>query len=112
MSLNSIIINALEPLGVLVRFQDLLKEDGTPNTYITFFEYNQSGSVYADDVEQETTHYIQVDIWSKGNYNELSDQVKQRLKEIGFTRLTEAELFEKDTRIYHKVSRFSFSNSL
>jgi hypothetical protein len=111
MNLNSTVINALKPLGITVRFQELFKEDGAPDTYITFFEYNQTGSLYADDEEQATAHSIQVDIWSKGNYTELVEQVKAKLNELDFKRTSEIDLYEKDTKIYHKAIRFSFTNS-
>jgi hypothetical protein len=109
MSLNSIIITALKPLNVIVRFQDLLKEDGDPDTYITFFEYNQNGAVFADDEEQETAHFVQVDVLSKGNYLELVNQVKQFLKNAGLYRIMETEFYVNGTKFYHKVIRFSYT---
>lgn len=63
------------PLGILVRSQFLLDEDSNPYIYITFFEYNQKGSLYADDEEQQTSHYILVDICRLGNYSKLTEQV-------------------------------------
>jgi hypothetical protein len=34
--------------------------------------------------------------------------VKQLMKEAGFRRTTETDLYEPDTKIYHKVLRFSY----
>jgi hypothetical protein len=107
MSLNPIILNALKPLGVPIRFQTLLDSDGDPDMYITFFEYNQTSALRADDVELKSRHSIQVDIWSKGDYTDMAKQVKEKLINIGFTRTMETEFFEAETRTYHKVLRFN-----
>jgi hypothetical protein len=105
------IIDSLSPTGFLVRFQELLKEDGMPETYITFFEYNQNGAVFADNEEQETAHFMHVNIFSKGNYKTIVDQVKTILMGLGFRRNFETELYENDTKYYHKVIRFTFTSS-
>jgi hypothetical protein len=106
MSLNKLIIDTLSPLGVPVNFQ---RYTGNETTYITFFEYNQQPGLNADDSEQVTEHYIQVDIWSKGDYTNLVQQVKDALNGVGFFRTSETELYEPDTQIFHKVIRFIYS---
>jgi hypothetical protein len=108
MTLNSLIINTLSTLGVLVRFQELLEEDGIPDTYITFFEFNQTGALHGDDLELKTKHSVQVDILSISDYTDLVTQVKEKLIAIGFTRSMETEFFETESRSYHKVLRFNF----
>ncbi|HFK2719185.1 TPA: hypothetical protein ACG1DY_005037 [Escherichia coli] len=108
MSLNALIINTLNPLGFPVRFLELFKKDGSPDTYITFFEYNQNGNLHADDHEIRSNHYIQVDLFSKEDYTDIVKQVKELLKTVGFTRTFETELFETETEYYHKVIRFIF----
>lgn len=110
MILNSLIIKTLSPLGYPVRFHQLLEEDGEPETYITFFEFNQNGALYGDDKELKSRHSIQVDIWSRGNYGNLVKQVKERMIEIGFTRSMETEIIEKETGTYQKVIRFNYVN--
>ncbi|WP_044895962.1 tail completion protein gp17 [Bacillus alveayuensis] len=105
MSLNKLIMDTLSPLGVPVSFQ---RYTGTATTYITFFEFNQQSALNADDSEQNTQHSIQVDIWSKGDYTNLVQQVKNALNGVGFFRTSEAEFYEDDTKIYHKVIRFNY----
>jgi hypothetical protein len=105
MSLNKLIIDTLSPLGVPVAFH---RYTGTATTYITFFEFNQRSAMNADDSEQNTQHSIQVDIWSKGDYTNLVQQVKNALNGVGFFRTSEAEFYEDDTKIYHKVIRFNY----
>lgn len=105
MSLNSLILSTLKPLGVPVAFQVY---KGTAKTYITFFEFNQTAHERADDVETQTRHSYQVDIWSSGDYTNLTQQVKNSLSSVGFVRTMETELFESDLNIYHKVLRFNY----
>ena len=91
------------------RFQYLGKSySGKLSTYITFFCYNEQGEQYADDIEQVTGFYVQVDVWSKDDYSSLIDQVKSNMKAAGFIRTTAQDLIEFDTLIFHKAMRFSY----
>ena len=101
--MNKLIIDTLSPIGVPIEFQTYT---GTEPTYITFFTYLEQGEEFADDEEIITGHYVQIDIWSKGNYNRVVNEVKERMKKVGFRRRTEHEFYEKDTKIFHKVLRF------
>ncbi|KMY59955.1 hypothetical protein L0P96_08465 [Anoxybacillus flavithermus] len=105
MSLNKMIIDTLKPLGVPVAFQTY---EGKEKTYITFFEYNQFSALNADDEEQQTAHFFQIDIWSKTDYTDLAKQVKERMIAAGFRRTSEVDLFEQETKTYHKAIRFSY----
>ena len=95
----------LEPTGVPV---SRLIYIGNEDPYITFFFYNDQGEAFADNEEIVTGHYLQVDIWTKDSFTALAEQVKSLMKNAGFTRIYETELYEKDTSINHKVLRFSY----
>ena len=101
--INKLVVEALKPLKVPVSFQ---KYKGKENTYITFFNYLEQGEQYADNEEKATCFYIQVDVWSKNDYTELVEKVKNAMKAAGFMRTSAADLFESDTKIYHKAIRF------
>lgn len=103
MNINPIITSALSDVGAPVSFQVY---NGKEATYITFFQYNQISGFVADDVEQITSYYIQVDIWSKENYTNLVESVKTRMYAAGFRRTTESDLYERDTEYFHKALRF------
>lgn len=107
MNLNSLIMSTLAPTGVPVTFQTYT---GAATTYITFFEYNQQGALFADDTEQETRYSVQIDVWSKGNYKSLVGQVRVLMINSGFIRNSEAELYEDDTKVFHKVFRFYYAD--
>ena len=101
--INDLILGALRSLRVPVSFQ---KYRGKENTYITFFSYLEQGEQYADNEEKETGYYIQLDVWSKSDYTELVENITDAMKAAGFRRTSAADLFEEDTKIYHKAIRF------
>ncbi len=103
--ISKIILDALKPLKIPVSFQ---KYSGKAKTYITFHEYLVSGEEYEDDVESLTAHYIQVDIWSKDDYTAIVKNVKELLFKVGFKRLNEIDLYEEETKIYHKGLKFYY----
>lgn len=104
--MNSLIISTLKPTGVPTY---PLNYPGKETTYITFFEYNQMGALFVEDEEEETQHSYQVDVWSQGNYTALVKQVRELMTAAGFTRNSEAEFFEGDTKMNHKVFRFYYT---
>lgn len=103
--INQLIINTLKPLNIPVVFQ---KYTGKAETYITFHEYLTAGEEYEDDEEILTAHYIQVDLWSKVDYTALVKEVKRLLINVGFKRINEVDLYEDDTKIYHKGLKFYY----
>ncbi|HBJ2609724.1 hypothetical protein FDA77_19185 [Clostridium botulinum] len=105
MSINKLIINTLKPLNIPVDFQTY---EGKEETYITFFCYNEQGERFADDTEIITGFYMQVDIWSKGNVEKLKESVINLLKQVGFKRKNGQDMYESDTKIFHKVLRFFY----
>ena len=102
--MNSLVINALKNLNVPVRFQTY---SGTETTYITFFNYLENGTSYADNKETSTGYYIQVDVWSLGDYTALVKSVLEALEIAEFRRTYATDLYEKDTKIFHKIIRIT-----
>lgn len=103
--INKLIIDALKPLNIPVSFQ---RYTGKADTYITFHEYFTNGEEYEDDEEALTAHYIQVDVWSKVDYTGIVKSIKELLLKAGFKRLNEVDLYEEDTKIYHKGLKFYY----
>ncbi|QGG47349.1 hypothetical protein [Heliorestis convoluta] len=79
---------------------------GKADTYITFFTYLDKAEQHADDREVATGHYVQIDIWSKGDYTVLVQEVQRQMEEAGFQKISFTDLYEKDLKIYHKVMRY------
>jgi len=102
MNINALIISTLTPLGIPVSFQTYT---GTETTYITFFKYLEDVESYANNKETSLVYYIQVDVWSKGNYSVLVESVLEALKQAGFTRNYVTETYENDIKLFHKIIR-------
>jgi len=99
-------METLKPLNVPVSFANY---NQSANTYVVFLEYNQVSGLDADDEELRTSHSYQVDVFSKGNYDNLVKQLKVLLKKAGFRRIYESETYEDEMKMFRKILRFSFT---
>ncbi|NTW04535.1 MAG: DUF3168 domain-containing protein [Peptococcaceae bacterium] len=100
---NSTLIGLLG--GSRIYFQGSGIVDELPR--ITYFEVVNIGSLYADDVEATSEIHIQIDIWSKGSTSAMAEEVDKTMKSLGFGRTSSADLYEDDTKIFHKAMRFA-----
>lgn len=98
MSLNSIIISTLSPTNVPVAFQVYR---GSATTYIRFFEIVDVPTVHAENEVKISQKSVQIDVFSKGNYAELVEQVKTLMQNTGFLWKGSRETYEVDTELYH-----------
>lgn len=103
MSINNEIIEALKDIGIPVSFQTSQVEK---YPYITFFTYLDRGTLHSDDEELVTGYFIQIDIWIKSDYTELAKEVHQCMLTANFVKQRFFDLYETDTKVYHKVMRF------
>ncbi|EPE61275.1 hypothetical protein L479_02350 [Exiguobacterium sp. S17] len=83
--------------------------EGEEPTYIVFMQYNENGVLFADDEEIKARHSVQTSIYSKSNADSVIEQVETRMKEVGFHRNNNYDLYEEDTKTYHKVIRYFYS---
>lgn len=87
---------------------------GTNTTYITYQQVNIDETLYGDDDLLNYVEYYDFDIYTKGNYIPIVDAVKQLLQANGFrwqpTR-SSGDLYEPDTKYYHKTLCFSIERS-
>lgn len=77
----------------------------------TYIEYEILDKQYTDFVGNEANsieHLIQVDIFSKKDYTSLEIIIEQVLKEKGYDFVTSTDLYEKDTKLYHKAFRYIY----
>lgn len=79
--------------------------------YIEYTSYDEEGALYAEGEELAADYYIQVDIYSKGDYTALEDAIMEKMKSAGFARSGGADLYEDATELYHKAMRFIFSSN-
>jgi hypothetical protein len=98
------VYNILKELNVPVKWN--IRPPTFPS--ITYFFYNEYGQEFGDGEEIGTNYSLQVDIWSKNDFTELTEQVKNKLEESGFYRISANEFYEDDVKVYHKVLRFTY----
>lgn len=82
------------------------------NPQIPYLEYeiiNEQGEDYSENKEDYTTYIVQVDIFSKGDYTVIEEVVKKHMEASGFNRDMAADLYEKETQLFHKAMRFNIS---
>lgn len=78
------------------------------DTHVTFTLISDEEDDHADDEAESINYLFQVDIWSKENMEELKKTIKKCMKSIdNCTYSNGADLYEPDTKIYHKALRFN-----
>lgn len=95
---NGVIEKALKPIAP-VAFHHY---SGSDATYITYFTYNERQGIISDDDELTTIYGVQVDVNTKGNIEKLVRDTKKAMKNVGFARTSEIEMYNKDTKTYRK----------
>lgn len=107
--MNDEIVKALKDLGIPVSFQHY---SGTVKTYITFFNYDEENEDSSEDEQEIEGYYPQIDVWSNGDYTDLVKQVKTAMINAGYEFTNGQDLFEDNTKTYHKALRFFKANFL
>ncbi|WP_019850628.1 hypothetical protein [Desulfitobacterium sp. PCE1] len=74
--------------------------------YVEYEIINENGQEWAENKEIATNYYVQVDIFSMGDYTAIENAVKEKMISHGFKRSMAADLYESDTKLYHKAMRF------
>lgn len=84
-----------------------------PNTpYIEYEIFDEDGAAWEEGKEVSTNYYLQVDIFSKGDYTELENKIKKEMINASFERTGGADLYEEDTQLYHKAMRFIYTTKI
>ncbi|MDB2089365.1 prohead protease [Clostridium paraputrificum] len=81
-------------------------EDEKCDTYIEYEVINNKYSDFAGNKALTNVSLIQVDIFSKSNYIELEEVIKEVLKEKDYYYFDGADLYEKNTGFFHCAMRF------
>lgn len=84
---------------------------GKETSYITYEEVQNDTTFDADDELQAYVTYYDFDIYSKSNYLNIVESVKEILKANGWRwqpSMSSQDLYEEDTGYYHKTLCFAF----
>lgn len=77
--------------------------------YVEYEIVDEYGEEFEENEEKHTTYTIQLDIFSQGDYTNIEEKIKEKMKNSGFDRNTCADLWEQDTSLFHKAMRFSIT---
>lgn len=86
-----------------------LQYDGNEETYITFQEMKKDDSFSADDALQNYATYYDFDVYSKEDYFEIIEKLKELMINGGWFWSPEndsGDMYETDTGYYHKTIVF------
>lgn len=88
---------------------------GNGEPYIVWMEENLDMSYSGDDDLLGVVEYYDFDVYSKENFLEIVEKLKELLKGYNFRwqpSRSSADMFETDTRYYHKTISFAIHKSL
>lgn len=91
-----------------------LRYIGNETTYITYQQTDATSSLFGDDDLENYVDFYDFDIYSLGNYIPIVEALKIKLKDAGFVwhpSRSSGDMYEDDTKLYHKVLSFSIERS-
>lgn len=101
----------VDGVSIPVKF---LKYNGKSTTYVTYMETDIDNSYSGDNEILGYVSYYDFDIYSKGNYFNIVEAVKEIMKNNGFIwqpSRTSEDMYEDDTGYYHKTLCFAIERS-
>ncbi|MBU3216649.1 hypothetical protein [Clostridium estertheticum] len=108
-NINDFIEETLKTINIPIRFQ-IYDEDET--TYITYLQYLGQNEKFSEDVEEIKGHYVQINVFSLGDYTDIVTQVELLMKDADFKKTNETDLYEEKTHYFHKGLRYFYAEDL
>ena len=105
------VLNSKEILDLLPDKRVYFLHANNPNK-VLYLEYeiiNEYGVEHSENNEDYTTYSVQIDIFSTADYTTLENVIKKIMIQNGFSREMAADMYEKDTGLFHKAMRFNIS---
>lgn len=87
-----------------------LHYEGHQNTYVVYLQTDKDSALFADGELEGLVMYYDFDVYSKGNYNSIIENLINAMTENGWTyqpSRDSADLYETDTKFYHKTICFA-----
>lgn len=84
---------------------------GHGEPYVVYMQQDADGSISGDDDLIGYVDYYDFDVYAKGNYLAIVDELKRILKENGFVwqpSRSSSDMYEADTGYYHKTLNFGY----
>jgi hypothetical protein len=115
-SIKSAVLTALQTATALSTLQGqkiyfFHPTDFTNLPVASYFELDNTGSLYADDQEIGSEFIYQIDLWGKSSLTALAQAVDTIMIGLNFNRIASRDLYESDTKILHKLMQFRLDYS-
>lgn len=84
--------------------------EGHGEPYVVYMQQDADGSLSGDDDLIGYVDYYDFDVYSKGNYFKIVEEIKKILKNNGFVwqvSRSSADMYETETGYYHKTLNFA-----
>ena len=91
-----------------------LNYTGNSDVYLTYYTWYDKPENFYDDENHAEIAFGTIDIYSKGNYKPIEKALKALLESAGFmweVERTSEDMYEDDTKYYHKTLCFSIERS-
>lgn len=72
----------------------------------SYFELDNTGNLYADNQEIGSEIIFQIDLWGRTSLSNYALAVNDVMAGLDFSRMTARDLYENDTKLWHKSMRF------
>lgn len=80
---------------------------GGESIYLTYYTWAENPELFADNDYHEEVCHCTIDIWSKENFKNVLEAVKQKLKQNNLTWTGNGpEMYEADTGFFHVPVNF------
>ncbi len=83
-------------------------EENMADTYIEYEIVRKTHDDYCGNNNLTENYIVQVDIFSKGSYSKIEETIEEVLKEKDYVFLQSIDLYEKNTKLFHKGMRFNY----
>lgn len=81
---------------------------GNSKTFITYHEIDNTPVLNGDDAPIYSASSYDFDIYTNGNYLKIVSELKKVMLEHGFIWIEDSlDMYEEDTRLYHKTITFA-----
>lgn len=92
-----------------------MRYKGKENTYVTWMQYDMDNSYAGDNELLGYVGYYDFDVYSKGNYTNIIEAIKEKMKDNGFMfqpSRCSPDLYEDETGYYHKTISFAIEEEI
>ena len=84
-----------------------LRYQGTSKKFVTWTITGESPALSANDEDLCSICSVDVDVFSEGNYLDIIKEIKRKMKNNDWVWVEDsAEMYEEDTKLYHKTCSF------